>query len=190
MAIVFLVDCSGSMAFDNLIDTAQKILNELCIELQNRYPQAAVAVITHSRGRKNSGAARLDTVVPLATLSSLEGSHFHGSQFHAGGSEAYEEALTEASNILHRDAAQPSIKRRLIVMIGDGDVKPGPQIDLEGLCQQLADDNIPAHSILLDSYGESDWSMQKISDITGGRYGGYTSATDVVDAIIPGPQQP
>src|SRR3569833_3329157 len=101
MAIVFLEDCSGSMAFDNLIDTAQKILNELCVELQNRYPQAAVAVITHSRGRKNSGAARLDTVVPLATLSSLEGSHKQKTQQHADKTETKKEAQTKTRNILH-----------------------------------------------------------------------------------------
>jgi Mg-chelatase subunit ChlD len=177
MAVIFLINCSRSMSVSGLIEQAEQALNGLMTELHRRNAATAIAVITHS---ETSGRPLLDTILELGPLGTLEGPPIQGSQLHAEGIEVYEEALRYARRILVGDGG--SIARRMIVMIGDGNV--GREGDLEGICRDLRSDSIPAHSAELKT-SSLKWSMARISGLTGGRRAmSYASPAAFLDAVL------
>lgn len=171
------------MANLSLIDTAERTLNGLLAELRGRDPTAHVTVITHSK--PSARQAVLDTVIPLRSVGSLEGSHDQGSELHAKGGEAYSEALEEARRVLHD--IKGLVTQRAIVMLGDGDVE-GDALGESPTetCRALRDDGVPAYSILLNP--SRAWlHMLRLSELTGGRELSNTATSAaMLDVILGG----
>ncbi|KAI1763842.1 hypothetical protein GGR53DRAFT_345597 [Hypoxylon sp. FL1150] len=155
--IVIGVDLSGSTApFDRKIKNAYRDVLHM---IKSNNSDAKVSVVVHGAVKLHPSPAKAISDTLFKHLDDIE----------ASGTEDYKFCLEQACKVFQDNINS----NRLLILIGDGEAEQSRVAALYAACQKLLLDGIKSHSIALPNgsrrRSQFDWTMERISQITGGR---------------------
>lgn len=163
----------GSASLKGVLGEVQQVYRDLILYLRAKCADAQVALITH-------GCANV--IYETHTISEQDLTLV--TRLGPSTGEDYSYCLPEAQRILEHNACS----RKAVVMIGDGDANYTKWRKLDDAMQYLKNKGIPAHSMVVPTGHKNltRYSMQKISDQTGGRTEGQKSYFSALDDFVGG----